>query len=229
MNRPFVFVNMAATVDGKITSAAREYPLFASAMDRRRMDLRRAEADALLVGAGTLRADDPPLWLRDPEARQYRASLGRPPELTRVVVTRGGELPATSRFFDERDGGDRIVAVPEELPEARLSGLGGAATIWRCGTGQVDLPGLLLRLKQRGIERLLLEGGGELNWQFLEADLIDELYVTVAPALLGGRDSPTIVEGRGLPMAGQRRLRLLEVDRHDDELFCRWAVVREES
>lgn len=229
MDRPFVFVNMAATVDGKITSAAREYPRFASARDRRRMDFRRAEADALLVGAGTLRADDPPLWLRDPEARRHRTSLGRPPELTRIVVTGSGDLPANSRFFDEGQAGQQLVVVPEELPESRLSSLGAAASVWRCGRQRVDLPALLIRLKRHGVERLLVEGGGNLNWQFLEQDLLDELYVTVAPALLGGREAPTIVEGRGLPMAAQRRLRLLDVERLDDELFCRWALVRDGS
>jgi len=228
MNRPFVFVNMAATVDGKITSAAREYPRFASECDRKRMDRRRAEADAILVGAGTLRADDPPLWLRDAEAMKYRASLGRPPELTRIVVTRGGDLPAGSRFFDENRAGERIVVVPEDLGEDALTGVRGASAIWRCGHGQVELSELLFRLKKHGIERLLLEGGGELNWQFLEADFVDELFVTVAPALLGGHHAPTMIEGAGLPMADQRRLRLLDVEQMGDELFCHWAVRRDD-
>ena len=75
MPRPFVYINMAMTADGKITSAGREYPRFTSALDRKTMDRLRAEADAILVGAGTLRADDPPLHVRDPEARAYRESL----------------------------------------------------------------------------------------------------------------------------------------------------------
>jgi 2,5-diamino-6-(ribosylamino)-4(3H)-pyrimidinone 5'-phosphate reductase len=85
---------------------------------------------------------------------------------------------------------------------------------------------LLRRLKGRGVHRLLVEGGGELNWAFLEQDLIDELHVTIAPRLLGGRDAPTLLEGQGLDMAGQLRLKLIDVRREQDELYCHWAVVR---
>ena len=85
--RPFVFVNMAMTVDGKITSSDRDTPHFTSRLDKQRMDERRAEADAVLIGAGTLRADDPPLHIRDPQARARRAEQGRPHELTTIVVS----------------------------------------------------------------------------------------------------------------------------------------------
>lgn len=88
------------------------------------------------------------------------------------------------------------------------------------------MPELLRRLRDRGIERLLVEGGGELNWSFVSQDLLDELFVTVAPALLGGRDAPTLLEGDGFYMAEQRRLRLLDVRHEGDELFCRYRVIR---
>ena len=87
MERPFVYVNMAASVDGKITSATREYPRFTSAHDRETMDRLRAEADAILVGAGTARADDPLLHVRTDEMRNYRRSLGRPEALDRVLAS----------------------------------------------------------------------------------------------------------------------------------------------
>ena len=73
---------------------------------------------------------------------------------------------------------------------------------------------------------MLVEGGGELNWLLLREDLIDELFVTLAPSLLGGRDAPTPIDGEGLPMAHQHRLKLLEADRVGDELFTRWEVRR---
>ena len=100
------------------------------------------------------------------------------------------------------------------------------AEVWKVGRKQVDLPELLRRLKQRGVDRLLAEGGGELNWALVRKDLVDELYVTVAPVLLGGRDAPTLLGGAGLPMNDQLRLRLVDVDRQGDELFCRYAVIR---
>jgi 2,5-diamino-6-(ribosylamino)-4(3H)-pyrimidinone 5'-phosphate reductase len=225
MQRPFVYVNMAATVDGKITSARREYPRLTSKLDRETMDRLRAEADAILVGAGTARADDPPLHVRSEQMREYRRSLGKPETLDRVLVSASLDVDPKSRFFED-DGSARIVATVEGAPPQRIAALEAAAEIWYLGAERVDLVALLARLKDRGVDRLLVEGGGELNWGFLEHDLIDELFVTIAPGLLGGRDAPTLIEGHGLDMAAQRRLRLIDVRREQDELFCRWAIVR---
>ena len=77
-----------------------------------------------------------------------------------------------------------------------------------------------------GVARLLVEGGGELNWSFVEAGLVDELYLTVAPCILGGRAAPTPVDGEGLAMDARLRLRLVSVDSHGEELYCRYEVVR---
>jgi 2,5-diamino-6-(ribosylamino)-4(3H)-pyrimidinone 5'-phosphate reductase len=227
MTRPFVYINMAATVDGKITSATREYPRFTSDHDRREMDRLRAEADAILIGARSLRADDPPLHVRTEEMRAHRRSLGKPEGLLRVLVTASGRFEPTSRFFDDTDAGaGRIIATVEDAPDERFAAVSARAEIWKIGRGEVDLKELLRRLAERGVERLLLEGGGQLNWVFVRDDLVDELYVTIAPALLGGRDAPTLLEGDGLSMDMQRRLRLEHVRREGDELFCRYTVLR---
>lgn len=226
MARPFVYVNMAMTADGKITSAEREYPRFTSEVDRRGMDRLRAEADAVIVGAGTVRADDPTLQVRDPEMQAYRESLGKPAGLVQVVVSSRGDLDPDCGFFTREPSAGRIVATVDEIDPDRESTLAARSEVWKLGSRRVDLAALLERLGRRGVERALLEGGGELNWGFVERDLVDELYVTIAPALLGGRESPTLLEGRGFSMDAQRRLRLLEVRREGDELFCRYAVVR---
>jgi 2,5-diamino-6-(ribosylamino)-4(3H)-pyrimidinone 5'-phosphate reductase len=226
MDRPFVAINMAMTADGKITSALREEPGFASRYDKTTMDRLRAEADAVLVGAGTLRADDPPLHVRDPDMKAYRRSLGKPDGLVNVLVTASANVDPGSRFFASDHAAGRIVATVEDAPPDRLARLAPAADVWTVGRGAVDLRELLRRLKARGIERLLVEGGGELNWGFVRDDLVDELYVTVAPALLGGRDAPTLCEGEGLAMGERRRLRLVKADIVDGEIFCRYAVVR---
>lgn len=226
MDRPFVYVNMAVTADGKITSAAREYPAFTTPHDRKTMDRLRAEADAVLVGAGTLRADDPPLGVRDDEMRRYRASLGKPPGLVNVLVTASAAVDPASRFFTAPEASARIVATVEDASPDRLARLRTRAEVWTIGRGEVDLPALCRRLRARGVERLLVEGGGELNWGFVRDDLVDELYVTVAPALLGGRSAPTFLEGEGLSMSARRRLRLVAVERVGDEIYARWSVER---
>lgn len=219
-------MNMAMTADGKITSARREEPSFASRRDKRTMDRYRAEADAVLVGAGTLRADDPPLGVRDPEMRAYRRSLGKPEGLLNVLVTATAAVPATARFFRDPAAMGRIVATVDDAPAERLEALSKVAEVWTLGRGVVDLAVLLRRLKARGVERLLVEGGGELNWGFVRDDLLDELYLTVAPALLGGRDAPTPCEGEGLAMSDRRRLALVATEVVDGEIFCRYRVER---
>ena len=226
MDRPFVTMNMAMTADGKITSVQREEPKFTSRRDKRTMDRYRAEADAVLIGAGTLRADDPPLHLRDAEMKAYRASLGKPPELLNVVVTASARLDPAGKFFTSPHVAGRIVATVERAPSERREALAAVADVWVLGEERVDLPELLRRLKARGVERVLVEGGGDLNWGFVLDDLLDELYVTLAPAMLGGRDAPTICEGEGLLMAGRRKLELLSAEVVDGEIFCRYRVVR---
>jgi 2,5-diamino-6-(ribosylamino)-4(3H)-pyrimidinone 5'-phosphate reductase len=226
MDRPFVYINMAMTADGKITSARREEPAFSSRLDKKTMDRLRAEADAVLVGAGTLRADNPPLHVRDPEMKAHRAALGKPAGLVNVLVTASAEIDPRARFFRGDGAAVPIVATVEDAPADRLSRLAEVAEVWTAGRGRVALPELLARLKARGIERLLVEGGGELNWGFVRDELFDELYVTIVPALLGGRDAPTLCEGQGLKMTDQRRLRLVSADVVDGEIFCRYAVIR---
>ena len=226
MERPFVCMNMAMTADGKITSAARERVRFTSETDRKTMDRLRAEADAVVLGAGTLRIDDPYLHVREAEMKEYRRSLGKPEGLLFVLVTASADVDPDSRFFRDPLASGRIVATVEDAPAARLAGLAARAEIWKIGRGSVDLVELLRRLKQRGVERLLLEGGGELNWGFVRDDLLDEMYVTIAPCLLGGREAPTIVDGEGFRMKDGRRLRLVDLARVGDEIYCRYSVVR---
>ena len=226
MSRPFVYINMAMTADGKITSARREEPGFTSRLDKKTMDRLRAEADAVLVGAGTLRADDPALEVRDPEMKAHRRSLGKPDGLVNVLVTRSAGIDPASRFFGGGAKSDRIVATVEVAPAEQVARLSSVAEVWTVGKESVDFRELLSRLAARGIERLLVEGGGELNWGFVRDNLFDELYITLAPALLGGRDAPTPCEGDGFTMAEQRRLRLVSADVVDNEIFCRYAVIR---
>ena len=178
------------------------------------------------MGAGTMRADNPKLHVRSPRMREHRRSLGRPDALIKVLVSASADLAPDSRFLDATDGGTRILATVDSAPQERIATLEASAEIWRVGSARVDLPELLQRLERRGVKRLLCEGGGELNWQLAQADLIDELNVTIAPRLLGGREAPTLLEGAGWSMASQRRLRLVDLRREQDEIYCCYAVER---
>ena len=224
MPRPFITMNMAMTADGKITSTHREHPGFSSPEDRRTMDAIRAPADAILIGAGTLRGDDPPMVLKDPGMQALRKQLGKPEKLSHVLVSGSLRVPRDARFFDNAYSNELILATTDEADTQHLAPLPTHAHVWRLGAERINFAVLLERLYDHGIRHLLVEGGGETNWQVLEVDGFDELHVTVCPALLGGRSAPTWLDGEGFPMAQQRRLQLLEAKVVGDEIYCHYKV-----
>ena len=222
--RPLVGINMAVTVDGKITSSRREHPAFSSPRDRVHMDRLRAEADALMVGAGTIRADNPTWHVRTKSVRERCLAEGKAASPHRVLVSASGRLSADSRFFETRHGGDSILVTLTATSAEDLEVFRDRAIVWRLGDERVDLVATLNALHEHGVRRLLVEGGAELNWTLFDLDLVDEVHVTVTPTLLGGRDAPTLLGGDGWPMKEQRRLRLLDLEREGDELYCRYSV-----
>ncbi|MBP7147768.1 MAG: dihydrofolate reductase family protein [Acidobacteria bacterium] len=226
--RARIIANVAMSADGKIDTAAREGGGFSSRLDRDRLDQLRAEADALVVGAGTVRAEDPPLTVRDPGRRHQRVTEGKPEQLHAVVLSRSGLVPAGARFFRE-PAGARTLAVPADVPEANLAPLRdleqrGELEILRCGTGQVDVRQLVAHLVRAGRKLIVVEGGGETIASFVEAGLLDEIRITLCPTFLGGRTAPTPLDGAGWPMAARRRLNLTSFERVGDELFLRYTV-----
>ena len=120
--RPRIIANVAASVDGKIDSVLREGAGFSSRSDRDRMDEIRAWADAIVVGADTVRAENPPLRIKDPERRRRREAALRNPELIVVVVSATGGVPPSARFLRE-PAAARVLAVPDDLPDEALSPL----------------------------------------------------------------------------------------------------------
>src|SRR5262245_53529869 len=194
--RPEVVLNDAISLDGKLSTAARGKVRFTSDADRRLMDELRAKSDAVLIGAGTLRAEDPPLQVKSPELRARRVAEGRPEALLNVVLSASLSLNPGARFFST-PGIPRIVVTVEEAREDLAARLAPAAEIWRVGRGRVDVAALLDRLAERGVSRLLVEGGGKVNASFFEAGLVDEIRLTLAPVVIGGGEAPTLSDGEG--------------------------------
>ncbi len=224
MSRPFVFLNMASTVDGKITSSRREFPQYPSKHDRHHMDELRSRADALMVGAGTLRADDPALHIRSESARRSRGEAGKSEGLPTVIVLGHGTLPPNAKVFHRNDGARVIVATLNGRSTELRSQLPATIEFQELGRDSVDLAELLRRLEQEGVQSLLLEGGGELNACMFEQSLVDEINLTLCPCLLGGRDAPTFVEGAGWPMKDRQALSLLSCEERKGEIFLRYRV-----
>lgn len=224
MKRPFIYMNMATSIDGKITSTEREYPTFTSRYDRQMMERLRADADAIVIGAATLRIDNPPLQIRDEGMRRYRQQQGKAPGIINVLVTASGRVDPHSRFFTAPECPARIIATVASAPAENIAPLRDVAEVWTLGETQVDVRLLVEKLAERGVKKLLLEGGGDLNWHFIEHNLVDEVYVTIAPTLIGGRNAPSLLEGRGFSLATRKNLHLMEVRQEGDELYCRYKV-----
>jgi 5-amino-6-(5-phosphoribosylamino)uracil reductase len=213
--RPSVAINMVTTIDGRAQLDGSAEGL-GSRVDRRLMRHYRAAFDAVASGVGTLRAAG--IWLRvgdDLAAR--RTAAGKPPNPTGIVIGGAEPIPTDARWF----AGDepRILFVGRDNPIAQAP---AGTELIRAPDVRPEPAWVLDRLHERGIRSLLLEGGPNLNAAFLAADLIDEVYWTIGPHVLGTDALPMIAAQPG--DAELRPARLVTVLRHADELFLRYRL-----
>ncbi len=223
---PYVFVNMAMTLDGKIASAGREEFSLGTEADRREMDRLRAGADIVLWGGETLRSARCPARIKDPGLMASRNAKGLPPQPANGVITRSGRIPDEMAWYMAEDAGRFIFTSKRGAPEAEKAALGRAEVV-TLGEGEDVSPFEVIDfLENRGFSRILLEGGGGIHWAFAEAGLLDALHVTVTPWLAGGGAAPTLLDGEGFPAGRFTRLVLEDVRREGDELFLRYRAAR---
>jgi len=202
------------SLDGKIATRSGD-SCISSPDDLKSLHKMRAQADAVMIGIGTQLNDDPRLTVRKVR--------GRNP--IRVVVDSFARTPTDSRLISTEHG-KAIVAISNNAPTIRVNRLRQAgAEIIRCGTQRVDLEELLARLRERGIHRILLEGGGTLNWSMLHRGLVDKVVVTVAPIIVGGQKATTLAEGEGArKISGAIKLSLKSATREGKELLVVYDV-----
>jgi len=218
-------VNAATSVDGKLSTRERRQVRISGEADFARVDRLRASADAILVGVGTVLADDPSLTRHD---REHRRALGErgavrdgPP--VRVVADSRARTSVDAAILD----GDppTHVFVSEAAPAERREALVAAgAAVHVTGEERVDLASMCETLDAGGANRLMVEGGGELIFSLFEAELVDRLSVFVGPVVIGGRDAPTLADGVGFT-DGFPELRLEGVEQLDGGVLLEWDVV----
>jgi 2,5-diamino-6-(ribosylamino)-4(3H)-pyrimidinone 5'-phosphate reductase len=198
-----VTINGAMTVDGKIATTSGDSKI-SSKEDLLRVHKLRASVDAIVVGISTIMADDPRLTVR----------LVRGKNPARVIVDSRGRIPIDSQIMRMAPKIRTIVAVTDQAPEEKIRNLEEAgAQVLIIGEGKkgqsaavphgVNLEKLFHRLEKMGLIRILVEGGGELNWSLLRLGLVDELTVTISPKIAGGRLATTLVEGDGFDEIAQ--------------------------
>ncbi len=220
--RPRVFVNMAMSLDGKATSAAREPTEFMSREDRRRMFELRARADALIVGATTA-LDYDSMGIPDPALRAARLRRGQREHPLRVIVSGSLRLSPSAKVF-RAPVAPLLLVHSARAPRAARARFASRARLMECGRDEVDARRLVAILAaDYRCATLLCEGGPTLNDAFFRAGLVDEMFVTLAPRIVGGRGAPTLVEGRGfLRLAAAARGRLVSLRRGTREWFLRY-------
>ncbi|PKL62943.1 MAG: 2,5-diamino-6-(ribosylamino)-4(3H)-pyrimidinone 5'-phosphate reductase [Methanomicrobiales archaeon HGW-Methanomicrobiales-2] len=224
--RPFVFVNIAMSADGKISTRERRQVRISGNEDYSRVDRIKAESDAIMVGIGTVLADNPSLTVKSPELRAGRRAAGEGENPIRVVVDSRGRIPLDADIL-QKGSGKRVVAVSREALPETVETLRQHATVVLAGDETVDLGILLDELYRQGVRRLMVEGGGTLIWALFAQGLVDELQTFVGNIVIGGKDTPTPADGTGfLREADFARLRIIEAVRLDEGLLIRWKVER---
>lgn len=222
--RPHVLASVAMSLDGYIDDTGPGTLVLSDAEDLDRVDEVRAGVDAILVGAGTVRADDPRLLVRSGHRRDERVAAGRPASPRRVVLSASGGLDPSAAVFVRHDGlPPTLVHAASPAVAGLRARLGDAAEVVDAG----DPPGpatVLADLAARGVERLMIEGGGAVHTAFLTAGLVDELQVVVAPFFVGDARAPRFVRDGGFPQGSDRRMRLVEARPIGDLVLLRYAV-----
>jgi len=218
--RPYIFINSAMSADGKISTVARKQVRISGEDDLRRVDALKADVDAVMVGVGTVLADDPKLTIKSMALKRTRMDQGRTESPLRVVVDSNARTPPTAAVL----GSNALIATSQQAPRHRVEELETRAEILVVGERKVDLAALLERLKGRGVESLLVEGGATLNFALLSLGLVDEIYTYVGNIIIGGSAAPTLVDGEGLTNDFVK-LNLQEVRQIGDGVLIKWRVV----
>lgn len=216
MNRPFVFINVAMTADGKIDTFQRRGSAISSARDKDRVDRLRAEADAVMVGGKTLLEEDPKLTVKSETLRAERTGRGLSPNPIKVGVVTEARLRPDSDFLNTGPA-DIVIFTTRWTSKQQVSLLmSRGVDVYVDEAEKVNLPKALETLKQIGVERLMVEGGGTLNFELLRLGLVDEVTIYMAPMVFGGATAPSLAAGAGLERSEAIPLKLESAEAWED-------------
>lgn len=222
--RPFVTANFALTWDGRISTRNHTPADFSSPHDKRRLVEIRARCDAVLASAKTIAADNMSMGLPDPALRAARVARGRAAYPLRVLLTNSGRIDPALRIF-EKDFSRIVIFSTTRMPARVRAALAPRADLWLHDSAAVNLSAMLATLRRDyGVKRLVCEGGGQIFRALLEAELVDELHVTLCPRVFGGAGAPTLTGLAGAFLPGSIPLTLRDMKVIGGECFLRYLV-----
>ncbi len=219
VERPYVLLSVAVSVDGYIDDNGPDRLRLSNAADFDRVDQVRADSDAILVGAGTLRADNPRLLVNSEQRRAARVAAGKPAYPLKVTVSHSGDLDSDLMFWHHGDS--KLVyttTVGAAKARERLAGLADVVDLGE----NIDLGALLDDLGTRGVQRLMVEGGSSIHTAFLSAGLADEIHMAVAPLIVGDEGAPRFLNPAKFPGGSTRRMQLADVETIEDVVLLRY-------
>src|SRR5215470_1526274 len=220
--RPYVLLSCAMSIDGCLDAPGPHRLILSGDADLDRVDEERAAADAIMVGAATIRRDNPRLLIRSAARRAVRIARDLPEHPARVTLTGSGDLDPGARFFAPAGAGAVVYCAAPEAPtlQSRLNELAQVIAV----PPPVGLVAILADLSRRGVHRLLVEGGARLGREFLAAGLVDELALAVAPFFVGAAAAPRFAGPAEYPHGPGRPMHLVEVRRLDDIVLLRYLL-----
>ena len=185
----YVILNAAMSIDGKISTRKNDSAI-SSKLDLVRVHKLRSTVDGLMIGISTVLEDDPMLNVR------YSTTGKKNP--TRIIIDSKARIPLNSRIIESSNKIQTIIAVTHDASSRKIKEIQKkGAQVLVYGNGKVNLRNLFQQLEKMGLKKIIVEGGGEINWSVLKLGLVDELVVTISPVVIGGRDAITLVEGKG--------------------------------
>ena len=221
-DRPYTLLSCGMSIDGYLGSAAPRRLELSNDADFDRVDAVRASCDAILVGAATVRNDNPRLLVRSQGSRDERSCRGLPPSPIKVTLTERLALDPRAAFFASGETEKLVYCASQRVREARWR-LGRVATVVD-GGAPIEMRTVSEDLGARGVRRLMVEGGGKVHTQFLTDDLADELQLVVAPFFVGDSRAPRFVSDGRFPWNAGRRATLATVRQIGDVVLLRYAL-----
>ncbi len=216
MDRPFVFINVAMTADGKIDTFQRKGAAISSQRDKERVDRLRAESDAVMVGGRTLLDEDPKLTVKSEALRTERVARGLSPNPVKVGMVTEANIRPDSMFLNTGPAHIVIFTTHRTSKDGLAFLRSRGVDVYVHYSEKVDLSKALATLKELGIQRLMVEGGATLNFELLRLQLVDEITAYIAPMIFGGESAPTMAGGPGLERSAAIPMKLIDVEKWDD-------------